>query len=235
MAKSKQMSMKNIPPHPNDAVYILVTTKEGTFWRRKRGSVKPAPVNAVLARNAEASKVAGPAAKRVVDKLQPYLRGLQTGRLTVRVIGALRKAINQNGKVDFTFLEGMELQPDFPLNKLLVSPYKVEVTDHSLRIVIPIEKGGIKQHNNIVSDYFFEAITVQGDATKDNGLRVESVESEVYHMGESGKQCELSLDLPAKKGPWMLLLKISCIEGDEMTIHPKHYGMKVIKVGSGAS
>jgi hypothetical protein len=231
MAKGKQRSMKNIPPHPNDAAYILVTTKEGTFWRRKRGSVKPAPVNAVLARNAEASKVAGPAAKRVVDKLQPFLKGLWPGRLTVRVIGALRKAINQNGKVDFTFLEGMELLPDYPLNKLLASPYKIEIADHSLRVVIPIEKGGIKQHNNLVSDYFFEAIVVQDDATKDNGLHVDSVESQVYHIGESGKQCVLSLDLPTKKGPWMLLLKVSCIEGNEMALHAKHYGMKVVKVG----
>jgi hypothetical protein len=193
--------------------------------------VKPAPVNAVFARNAEASKITGPAAKRVVDKLRPFLTGLQTGRLTVRVIGALRKALNQKGSIDFTFLEGMELQADYPLNHLLVSRYKVEQDSLSLRIVIPIEAGAVIQHNNIVSNYYFEAIVVQGDATEDNNLRVDSVQSQVYSFAEDKKQCTLALELPAQQGPWMLLLKISCIEGNEMAAHPKHYGMKVVKVG----
>jgi hypothetical protein len=231
MAKGKQISKNIIPPPPEGAQYVWVTTKEGSFWRRKRGSIKPAPVNAVFARNAEASKVTGPSAKRVVDKLRPFLTGLQTGRLTVRIIGAFRKTLNQKGSIDFTLLEGMELQPDYPLARLLVSPYKVEQANNSVRIQIPIERGGVKQHNKIVSDYYFEAVVVQGDATKDNGLRVDSVQSQVYSFAEDKKQCELMVDLPAQKGAWMLLLKISCIEGNEMAVHPKHYGMKVVKVG----
>jgi hypothetical protein len=218
-------------PLPDGSKYVWVTTKEGSFWRRKRGSVKPAPVNDVLARNAEASKVTGPAAKRIVDKLRPFFGGLQTGRLTVRIIGALRKALNQKGAIDFTNLDGMELQPEYPLNNLLLVPYIVNQTDRSLRILIPIEKGGVKQYNNIVSDYYFEAVVVEGDATKDNSLRVDSVQSQVYPIGDDKKQCELILDLPAQKGPWMLLLKISCHEGNEMAVHPSHYGMKVVKVG----
>lgn len=231
MAKGKNKSKISMPPSLEGLGYTFVETKEGSFWRRKRGSVKPAPVNNVLARNAEASKVTGPAAKRVVDKLRPFLTGLRTGRLTVRVIGALRKALNQKGAIDFTFLAGMELQQDYPLHHLLDVPYKVEQADHSFRIVIPIEKGGVKAHNNIVSDYYFEAVVVQGDAKEEHGLRVDSVQSQVYAFGEVKKQCELVVDLPARKGPWMLLLKVSCMEGNEMAIHPKHYGMKVVKIG----
>lgn len=231
MAEGARNTKRETVIFPDGTKAVWVNTKEGSFWRRQRGSVKPAPVNEVLARNAEASKVTGPAAKRVVDKLRPFLTGLQTGRLTVRVIGALRKALNQKGAIDFTFLEGMELQQEHPLTHLMVSPYKVEQTDHSVRIVIPIEKGGVKAHNKIVSDYYFEAVVVQGDAMEENGLRVDSVQSQTYAFGEAKKQCELVLDLPAKKGPWMVLLKISCFEGNEMAAHPKHYGMKVVKTG----
>ncbi|MCU7547529.1 hypothetical protein OCK74_00310 [Chitinophagaceae bacterium LB-8] len=230
MAK-KRSNRVSTPPPPDGSQYILVKTKEGSFWRRKRGSVKPAPVNDVLARNAEASKVTGPAAKRIVDKLRPYLRGLRTGRLTVRVIGALRKALNRKGIIDFTFLDGMELQPEHPFNKLVLDPYKVEQADRSLHISIPIGKGRVKQLNGIVTDYYFEAIVVQGDATKDSGLRVDSVESKVYSIEADQKLCELSVDLPAQKGPWMLLLKISSLEGNEMAVHPRHYAMKVVKTG----
>ena len=231
MAKGARNTKGEMATLPDGTKVVWVETKEGSFWRRNRGSVKPAPVNDVLARNAEASKVTGPAAKRVVDKIRPFLTGLQTGRLTVRVIGALRKALNQKGAVDFTFLEGMEFQQEHPLHHLLVSPYKVEQADHSVRIIIPIEKGGVKAHNKIVSDYYFEGVVVQGDATVENGLRVDSVQSQVYAIGDVKKQCELTIDLPAKKGPWMVLLKISCFEGNEMAAHPKHYGMKVVKTG----
>ena len=43
--------------------------------------------------------------------------------------------------------------------------------------------------------------------------------------------CKLVLPMPTKNEPWMLLLKVSCLEGNEMTAHAKHYGMRVVEVG----
>jgi hypothetical protein len=29
----------------------------------------------------------------------------------------------------------------------------------------------------------------------------------------------------------MVVLKVSCLEGNELAVHPKHYGMRVVGVG----
>jgi hypothetical protein len=39
------------------------------------------------------------------------------------------------------------------------------------------------------------------------------------------------MELPTGKQPWMIFLKLSCLEGNEAAIHPRHYGMKVVAVG----
>src|SRR5207244_606430 len=104
---------------PDPEKYILVNTKERSFWRRKRGTVTPAALNAAFAKNASNSKVASPAAKRIVQKLRPMLQGLDTGRLTARLAGRLIKAINEKGQPDFSFLRNFEIQPKPPLDSLL--------------------------------------------------------------------------------------------------------------------
>jgi hypothetical protein len=44
--------------------------------------------------------------------------------------------------------------------------------------------------------------------------------------------CSLSIELPANKKPWMVLLKVNCLEGNELAVHPRHYAMTVVAVGS---
>ena len=41
----------------------------------------------------------------------------------------------------------------------------------------------------------------------------------------------MSVPLPSNGAPWMALLKVSCPEGLELAVHPRHYGMRVVKVG----
>jgi hypothetical protein len=70
-----------------------------------------------------------------------------------------------------------------------------------------------------------------GDVTKEGGLKLGTVESKLYAFGsETTEVCELSLSLPEEDQQWIVLLKVSCLEGNEMAVHPKHYGMKVISV-----
>ena len=64
-----------------------------------------------------------------------------------------------------------------------------------------------------------------------NGLRTDSIESKLYAFGEEPIEiCELRLPLPEDDVQWIVLIKVSCLEGNEMAVHPKHYGMKVMKV-----
>jgi len=90
----------------------------------------------------------------------------------------------------------------------------------------------VERHNGIVTDYYFELILLWGDAGSDKGLRVEEADSPVYRIEEDyGTECRLSLVLPPEGQPWMALLKVSCIEGRELAMASRNYGMKVIAGG----
>jgi hypothetical protein len=228
------MSSKNkkpLPPCPDPDKYILVTTKEGRFWRRKRGTVKPAILNTVFEKNVQNSKVASPAARRIVQKLQPYLFDLSTGRLIARIAGALIKSINEKGYPDFTYLQDVDLhQP--PLSRLLMSGPIVDVIANNLKLFIPIEQHTIQKRGNRVTDYYFEAILLYGDMTADNGLRIDSNVSPLYSFtNQPPTEWILSMPLPAAHYPWMVLLKASCIEDNALSGSARQFGMQVVMVG----
>ena len=80
--------------------------------------------------------------------------------------------------------------------------------------------------------YYIELILLWGDAGSDKGLSVEEAASPVYRIEEDyNTECRLSLVLPPEGQPWMALLKVSCIEGRELAMAPRNYGMKVIAGG----
>lgn len=226
------MSKKKIPPCPDPERYVFVATKEGGYWRLKRGSVKPATLNTTLGHNADNLKVTSPAAKRIVSMLEPFLHGLRGGRIIARLGSGLSKALNANGYMHFSFLDGLEWQKECPLNKLLLgSIYVYQAGDH-LQIRVPLGENYMARHNNLVTDYYLDAILIYGDAGEDGGLRIDSVVSPLYSFKHTAKtECILSLPLPSTTQPWMLLLKASCLEGNELAVHYKHYGMRIIKTG----
>jgi hypothetical protein len=90
----------------------------------------------------------------------------------------------------------------------------------------------VKQHNQLVTDFYFEAILLYGDVLKKRGMQTEYAVSTPYSFTHTiTGDCKLVLPLPSKKQPWILLLKVSCLEGNEMAMHAKHYGMRVVALG----
>lgn len=229
--KRKRLSTKP-GPNPDPERYILVRTKERWYWRLKRGLGGPAPLNDSFRRNADTTSACNRAAKRIVDRLKATTGGLKTGRIGVRFSGRLKKALNRLGRMDYHFFEGYDLQDAYPMNKLLNAPCRVAARQEGVELSIRIAKHTLKRKSALVSHYYFEAVLVWGDPGVEGGLRVDSVTSALYPIGaEEQDLCLLSLDLPQRGVPWMVLLKVSCLEGDELAVHPRHYGMRVIKVG----
>lgn len=219
----------NLPPCPDPEKYILVKAKEGPYWRRKRGTVKPARLNRAFAQNVSNTTVASPAAKRIIRKLDPWLRGLNTGRLTARLTGVLVQTINQKGQADFSLMTGFDFQ-DPPLSRLLRAGVEVKVKDGNITLCISILPGAMARNGDKVTDFYFEAIIVHGDVTEDNGLRIDSTISKLYSFDDdSASVCEMDLDLPA--GLWMVILKAICQEKDKPSAHPRQFGMRVVAVG----
>jgi hypothetical protein len=220
------------PPCPGDPrEYLLVETREGMHWRRKRGTVTPAGLNAGFKASSEITKIVAPACKRIRTALQPYLRGLQPGRLNNRLGTALRHSLSEKGRLDLSCLKGVELQREHPLEAMLTTPYRVSANKDTVRIEIPLEPHMVKPLNRLVTDYYFEAVLLYGEVGKEEALQTRSVESPLYPMGSKTKTtCVLELPLPQRED-WCLLLKLSSLEGRELAVHPKHYRMKVVGGG----
>jgi len=228
---SKKYSRRNLPPCPDPERYVLVKTEEGYFWRKKRGTLKAATLNKTLARNNATAKITGPAASRLLSVLEPYSTGIKKGRLTLQVAGLLMKTYHAKGHLDFSMLNGLELNAAYPLEKLLYTDYTVQQDKQT--ISLRLKSGHVKAQNKLATDYFFEIVLLCGNPAGVKKLTVRTESSALYSFAVKKEQAvELELPLPKAGIAWMLLLKVSCLEGPELGLHPKHYGMKVVKTGS---
>jgi hypothetical protein len=230
MKKKKKVGKRSIPYCAEPEKHVLVETRECYYWRLKRGSLKEAELNEALARNVDIARVSGPAARQVVQVLRPFFKGLEPGRITLRISNGLAKAVKEKKQLDYSFLKGMEVQREYGLGLLLLNDYQVMVKDDKVELVVTITEDCVKRYNRLVSHYYLEAVLVSGEPA--GSLRVESTDSKLYGFDEGVQEsCVLQLPLPRPGVPWMLFLKVSCLEGNEMAMHTKHYGMKVVEVG----
>jgi hypothetical protein len=221
------------PAPPNAHNYILVKTKEGAYWRRKRGTVKPAKLNTVLSNNAKLTSIVSPLASLIRKKLMPFLERLDTGRFIAGISARLKTEYNETGKLSLVALHEYEVQPRFKLQDLLATGYLPRTEKGEVIIDILPSERPVRRLNKSVTGYYFDAILLYGDLAKPNSLRIDSETSAVFEIGLKTKtNLRLSLVLPAKKVSWAVFLKLSCIEGNEPANHPRHYGMKVVSVGS---
>jgi hypothetical protein len=228
--KKKKKSRR--PPCPDPEQYIWVETKEGGHWRRKRS--KGTPLNRSLAANASATKIVSPVAKRIRDTLEAYTRQLDTARIQVRLSVLFRKTYIEKGQIELSALRGFEFQEDYPLEQLLLTQYQVNEGFNFIELQIPVKGGVVKKQNNLVTDFYFEGILLYGDPLTDRSFKVEYAVSKPYTFKNAATDdCKLILPLPQNNEPWMLMLKVSCLEGNEMASHVKHYGMRVVEVGGG--
>ncbi|MEO6405379.1 MAG: hypothetical protein ABIY51_11085 [Ferruginibacter sp.] len=226
--KDKWMLGKN----PDINIYEDVHSAAGWYRRKKRS--KGTAVNHVLKHNAKNKKPALAAADRILAKLNEWTRGLQLHNVRMTMSGRLIKRLNETEDVDYKYMPDIEIQPYKPLSALLKSPYRVDLEKEQVVITIDLTGRNIELKNSIATDYFFDAIILWGDPMKEKSLRVNDVESKLYAIkSKEDETCVLSLDLPVKKEPWLVLLKVSCLEGNEYAINARHYGMKVVGVSVG--
>lgn len=231
MAKRKKKGIIPLCPG-NTEEYLLVNTREGYYWRKKRGTIKPAKLNAAFKNNAKLTGILSPVTSAIREKLSPFLEYMDTGRFLANVSGRLKKAYNQTGKLSFLGLTDYDLQPYYPFEKLFRGSYKVHVNKSELSIEILLRENIVKALTKMVTGYYFEAILLYGDPAKQNSLRIDSEVSPVYNIhSTTDTVCRLSLLLPAKKTSYMVLLKLSCMNGKTPAYHASQYGMKVVWTG----
>src|SRR5688572_29759112 len=102
------------PLIPYDPNFIWVETKEGGYFRRERGSVKEAKLNASLKKYQKALSEISPIAQRLKSWLKPYTYKMDTGRLQGKLTAALVKSFFETETFTFTFLKDYEFQKAHP-------------------------------------------------------------------------------------------------------------------------
>ena len=173
-------------------------------------------------------QLSAPATRGIMQKLKPYMNGLYTGRLNAKISGRLRRELKETGKLSLSCLRGFDLQQGHRFEQLLQAELDIQQTPHTLTVSIPIAAHTVKRINTLVTNYYFELVLLYGDVSKENGLRTESIESDVYEIEKDYNMfCKLSMALPEKE--WIALLKVNSIEGNEPAISHKLYGMKVVE------
>lgn len=216
--------------NPDPEVWEDVRTKNG--WYRKKKRKKGAKLNSVLTAYQDATKLSSPAAKHILQKLEPWTERMPLGKVNAKLSGRLKKSYIEQGKMTYGLLKDLDISEE-RLDRIFDS-YRVEIKKEEVIVHLTLGWESIKLHQTIHTHFWLEAILLWGDPTKERSLRVESAESRVYPKGMKNMEKEkLMLYLPAKKAPWMVLLKVSCKMNDFTEMTPKYYGMKVVGVGEG--
>jgi hypothetical protein len=216
-------------PNPDPTKFQDVKTDAG--WYRRRIRSQGTEVNEALQEHNDAMKLASPAAKRVRQRLAEWLEGMKIGSLQAILSGALSKSYRETGVMTFEHMLEKEMQPHYPLDSLLIGGCQTKVVKGQVVMEIHLIEESLRLTKSIYTDYFFEAVLLWGDPMKLNGLRVDSQTSKLYPKILPGStKCVMKLDLPSKKAPWMALLKVNCMEGNEMAKSNRHYAMKVVAV-----
>ena len=221
MKKNKLRANDN----PDPTKYVIVHSKEGDYLRARRTD---GVINAQFA--AMATETCSAAAKQILTKLKPFTQKM-AGRMNVRLSGRMRSAKKQTGTYNYNLMKDFELQKDHPLAALYKEHCTVANINGKLNITVPVTPGCVQQLNSQVTAYYFEAVLLTGDAMLPNSLRVEEEISELFYFDKQYNTTVGFQFIPAEDVPYLLWLKVGCLEGDEPAYHPRHYGMRVIAVG----
>lgn len=235
MPKKRKFNRKP-PPCPDPDKYALVRGKNGYFWRRNRGTVKPAVLNAVLKRSASLTGPSNRAAKQMMTLLAAFTQEMALGTSVTRVAGAFKKSYLQTGKMDFRFLEQLKFQENHPIYKFYTGYISAKVKESSIHLDIEVGDRFIKRHTRSATGYQLKAILLYGDPSKERGIKIETDESHTYLFGDVERAtCKLSFVLPSRNRPWIVLLHIGCTMDKHGDAGPKYQALVVVKTGQGSS
>lgn len=222
-----------IPPCPDPNLFTLVKSKYGYYWRRNRGTVKPAVLNDVLQKSAAITATANRASKQVMDLLAVYTQRMSLGTASSRISGAFKKSYLEKGKIDFSYLPGIQFQEDYRIDRLYSGMVTSAIEKGTIHIRVGYGQATIKQHIKRNECYQFTAIMLYGDPMKERGIKIETDETPIFYFKDHPvhEYCYLSLILPAKKRPWIVLIHLACKMEKRIYAGSKYHAMWVVTVG----
>ena len=218
-----------VPPCPgNRADYTLVDRRGYNYWRLKRGTIKPAGINDSLRQRSEAMKALSPTIRYLRHILIPLMKPLPHGELHSNLFKWLQGSWLENGRIDYSGMQGKELHSTHTLHKILLGGYRPQITTDSISISLMQRKEVFSKPGPLVTQFALQATLIweTGDA-----IREESRYSPIYDIKTGiDNECVFEFKVPAAV-PWMAILKLVSFEGKVTAYHPKYFGMRVLATG----
>ena len=227
----KKYPRGTVPPCPGRAEDYSLADRGGYYyWRRKRGTVKPATLNAAMQKRNDAMRALGPVIKQLKMALVPLMQPLPAGTLQNDLFKWLQQYWVDTGLLSFENLQHRDLHRKYRLQKIFHAAYNHAASNEHLQLMLPQCSYAVTPQNKLVTDFVVEAVLLWETS---QGFETSTQTSSLYAINKGMHTgCDFSWPLP-EQGNWLLLLKLICFEGDEFASHPMHYGIKVIATGDG--
>jgi hypothetical protein len=228
----RRKSKPYIDHNPDPARFSLVKRRDGMHLQAKWGTITDktgyVPKNGICTQ----SKITSPAAVRVRDRMGTLIHGISCGDVSNRMGPKLRSAYREKGYFDFSYLNNFDFQKYNPFYRLSNAPCNVEVVGDEIQFTISVYPQSVNKLNTLVKTFYYDVAVLWGDPGIPGDLRIAEKVSAVFDFESQYKgECLLSLNLPDRVGPWMAMLKLSCLEENRLSNASCHYGLKVVKTG----
>jgi hypothetical protein len=181
----------------------------GDHVRARRGTYKPAVVNARLKQEGKMTVMANVPAKIFKDAIDPYRGQFVGGTLWSRLVSFFRKQIKTEGTFDFSKLKRFEIHERYPLDSFISAHSTVSTNKKKSKLEVEIRYNHHPQFKKVkyIDGY---ALTVIGifPGLKKTPAQTSSVASKVFKMTGPISPFVAELNLPPKAKTYILCLKL---------------------------
>lgn len=208
----------------------FVHTKRGTIVRRTRGSIKKAVCNERLQEECNRNGIVNSTARLVHDFIARYAKSFKQSNLWQQMQRSMRKSFTNNVYGLLQTLEGMEINPNYPMHKIAGQAEVLTETAEGI-MTVEIRAGNLSFTNTLNVDCFYaEATLLFGD---DEARLVETIQvnTDWLLLKNSTRAFITSFEIPAGSRNYALLLKVQGGKNEKAIEDKRTMAIRLMKVG----
>jgi hypothetical protein len=198
------------------ALTFVNSSAYGEHVRARRGTYKPALVNASLKREGKMIVMANIPAKIFKDAIDPYRAPFLGGTLWSRLVSFFRKQLKTEGKFDFSKLKHFEIQERYPLDSFINVHSTVSANKKTAKLKVEVRYDHHPKFKKVknIDGYVLTVIGIFPDLKKKTA-QTSSVASKVFRITGPLSRFLAELNLPPKTKEYIVCLKLEAYIRDK--------------------
>jgi hypothetical protein len=198
------------------ALTFVNSSAYGEHVRARRGTYKPALVNASLKQEGKMIVMANIPAKIFKDAVDPYRGQFLGGTLWSRLVSFFRKQLKTEGKFDFSKLKHFEIQERHPLDSFINVHSTVSANKKTAKLKVEVRYDHHPKFKKVknIDGYVLTVIGMFPDLKKKTA-QTSSVASKVFRITGPLSPFLAELNLPPKTKEYTVCLKLEAYIRDK--------------------